>query len=381
MRHRIGANLLWLVPGVVGGSEEYTMRLLTAFAARQSASLDMTLFVNSRLQDVYPRVLAEFETVVAPVSGAAKVARVLAESTWLPRAARRREIDLLHHLGGTMPLLRSVPGVVTVHDLQPFAMPEHFSHVKRSYLQIVLPMSVRRARRVVTLTEFTRRDLHERLGVDLARIDLVPSGVEPADDAMELARLPEVLERYGLVQQRYFLYPAITYPHKNHLVLLDALAQMPESKKDIQLVLTGGAAQMEQRVHEEAVRLGVVGRVVRTGRIPREDLDVLYHGAAALLFPSRFEGFGLPVLEAMVRGCAVIASDVTSLPEVIGDAGVLVDPQRAKDWSAAMVHVVRDDSHRKDLSALGRARAREFSWHEAAAALERVYRDVLESRL
>lgn len=380
MRHRIGANLLWLVPGVVGGSEEYTMRLLTAFAERQSASLDMTLFVNSRLQDVYPRVLAEFETVVAPVSGASKVARVLAESTWLSRAARRREIDLLHHLGGTMPLLRSVPGVVTVHDLQPFAMPEHFSHVKRSYLQIVLPMSVRKARRVVTLTEFTRRDLHERLGVDLAKIDLVYSGVEPADDAMELARLPEVLERYGLVQQRYFLYPAITYPHKNHLVLLDALAQMPEAKKDIQLVLTGGAAQMEQRVHEEAVRLGVVGRVVRTGRIPREDLDVLYRGAAALLFPSRFEGFGLPVLEAMVRGCAVIASDVTSLPEVIGDAGVLVDPQRAKDWSAAMVHVVRDDSHRKDLSALGRARASEFSWHEAAAALERVYRDVLESR-
>ncbi len=379
MRRRVGANLLWLVPGVVGGSEEYTMRLLGAFADRGSAEVELVLLVNRRLVDAYPEVLARFETVVAPVDGSSKAVRVLAEATWLAVVARRRRLELVHHLGGTMPMLRSVPGVVTVHDLQPFALPEHFSRVKRAYLRVVLPTSVRAARRVVTLADFTRRDLEARLHVPAERIALVPSGVATADGAAEMDRLEAARARYGLVDRRYFLYPAITYPHKNHLVLLHALARLGESDADVILVLTGGAARSERRVGQEAEALGIAQRVVRTGRIPREDLDSLYRGAVGLLFPSRFEGFGLPVLEAMVRDCPVVAADATALPEVVGDAGLLVGATDPPAWAAAMTSLLHDPQRRDELVQRGRRRAAGFTWGEAAARLERVELDVLES--
>jgi alpha-1,3-rhamnosyl/mannosyltransferase len=275
--------------------------------------------------------------------------------------------------------LRSAPGIVTIHDLQPFAMPAHFSPLKRAYLRAVLPTSARAARRVVTLTTFTERDLERRLDVDAARITLVPSGVSVRDGAGEARRLPDVLEHYGLQDGRYVLYPAITYPHKNHVVLLEAFAQLPTHHRDVRLVLTGGRAQMEDLLAERVRSLPLDDVVVRTGRIPRDDLDTLYRGAAALAFPSRYEGFGLPVLEAMARDCPVVAADATALPEVVDGAGLLVPPTDAAAWAAALTRVLDDDVTRARLIEDGRERAAAFTWEAAAAELEAVYLEVLES--
>jgi alpha-1,3-rhamnosyl/mannosyltransferase len=367
-----------MVPGVVGGSEEYTTRLLGATAENEPHDRRLTLFVNAQIPGAYPELCAHFETVVAPVSGHRKSVRVLAESTWLAREARRRKLDLMHHLGGIMPFVRATPGMVTVHDLQPLAMPEHFEPTKRAFSQLTIPRSVHAARAVVTLTEFTRQDLVIRLGVDPEKVLIVPSGIRVPDESLELDRVPDVRRRYGLSDRPFFLFPAITYPHKNHLLLVRAFALVHRTHPQAALVLTHREAQMEERLRSEIVEHGLEGSVLRLGRIPREDVDVLYRAATALAFPSRFEGFGLPVLEAMARNCPVLAADATALPEVVGEAGLLLPPDDVGAWAEAMQRLLDDSSERARLSRLGIERAKRFDWHESAVRLESAWSRVLE---
>jgi len=370
---RVGANLMWLVPGVVGGSEEYSVRLLEAFHRSMPDDLELVLFVNRSVPAAHPTLTAAFPTVVAPGSGRSRGARVALESTWLARQIRAEGVDLVHHLGGTMPMLRNVPGLVTIHDLQPFVHPEHFSLVKRAYLRATVPPSVRRAEVVVTLSEFTRRDVIERVGVDADRVVLVPPGLDqPAPVPAELAA--EVLRRHGLADRPYVLYPAITYVHKNHVALVQAFAHVARADPAPMLVLTGGAADAEAELQAEIARLDLAGRVVRTGRVPVTDFDALFASATALAFPSRYEGFGMPVLEAMSRGVPVIASSNTALPEVVDGAGVLVDPDDVEGWAEAITTVLADPARRAELVALGHRRAEEFSWARSAGALADAYR-------
>jgi alpha-1,3-rhamnosyl/mannosyltransferase len=366
-----------MVPGVVGGSEEYTTRLLRAVTERSNRDFELVLFVNSLVPGTYRELCDAHECVVAPVSGRRKSVRVGAEATWLALQARRRHLDLVHHLGGIMPFVRLTPGMVTVHDLQPLAMPEHFEPIKRAFSRMAIPRSVRAARRVVTLTEFTERDLVSRLGIEPAKITIVPSGTRFTDSAPELEHVPEVRAAYSLGDRPFFLFPAITYPHKNHLMLLAAFAMVHERHPDVALVLTGGAAQMESQLLVEIGERGLEDSVLRPGRIPREDLNSLFRTAAALTFPSRFEGFGLPVLEAMTRRCPVIAADATALPEVVGDAGLLLSPDDPEVWAKAMSRLLDDSQERDRLAQLGVERARLFDWPSAAERLEQAWAEAL----
>jgi len=367
---RVGVNLLWLVPGVVGGSEEYTTRLIAALQDEpRPDDVELILFVLRPFLDVYPDLAAAHTTVVCPISGTSKAVRIAAEATWLARQARRCRVDLMHHAGGTIPLFRSAPSIVTIHDLQPLLLPDNFSRAKQAYLRWRLPPSARKARLVVTLTEYTRQTIVERLHVDASDVELVAPGYTST-----LAEDPEGDPRqtYDL-SGPFFLYPAITYPHKNHEVLLRAFAQVVAHDPTALLVLTGGPAQMEDALAELASALGIEERIRRLGRIDRGDLNWLYRNAAALTFPSRFEGFGLPVLEAMGHGCPVIAAKATALPEVVGESGVLVGPDDIDGWSAAMIELLHDEPRREWLAEAGIARTAEFRWSASGEQLRQVY--------
>ena len=373
----VGANLLWLVPGVVGGSEDYTVRLLDSFARIAADDLKLTLFVNRAFPKAHPAICERYPIAVAPVTGSSRPARVLAEATWLARQTRAERLAFVHHLGGTMPLRESLPGVVTVHDLQPFTHPEYFRSVKRAYLGLTVPRSVRRAVVVVALSEFTRRDVSERMGIDPARILLVPPGIDRRGvrDKAEMAR---VRHAFGLGDRPFFLYPTITYPHKNHVTLVQAFALLAATDPEPMLVLTGGSGGSEPDVRAEIERQGLGERVVRAGRIPRPDLDGLFDAASALTFPSHYEGFGIPVLEAMSHRLPVLASSSTALPEVVGAGGVLLDPDDIEAWAEAMARIVHDPDHRADLARRPAERAAGFTWEASAESLASVYRVALE---
>jgi alpha-1,3-rhamnosyl/mannosyltransferase len=381
----IGINLLWLVPGVVGGSETYTVRTLSGLAERYS-DLDYTLFALPQFGAVYPDLARTFRTVYAPVSGRLKPTRVLAgENTWLLRQCRRRKIDLVHHAGGVMPFLHSGRQVLTIHDLQYLFYPDYFTRSKLAWLKAVVPRSAEAARLVLTPSEFSRRTVIERLGIDPSIVVVVPHGISAREHP---AAPPDIRDRYG-IPGPFFLYPAVTYPHKNHLLLLEAFSRLRRTHPDALLVLTGAKAWREwsvaramgERIEAEIAALGLGDSVRRLGYVPSQDLAALYSEAVALTFPSRFEGFGAPVLEAMARGCPVIASDATALPEVLGEAGLLVSPDNASHWTDAMRDLLENSELAGTYRKAGLQRAEDFGWDRSASLLEDSYRHALETSL
>lgn len=370
---RLGVNLLWLVPGVVGGSEEYATRLLRGLLDLDRPDLEVRLYGLDALRAAHPDLVSAAPTSTLRLEGRLKALRVVAETTWLTRRLRADASDVVWHPGGVVPLLTGgAATVVTVHDLQPLDIPQNFSAAKVAYLRAVLPRSVRRATVATSPSETVASQLVERYGRDPATTFAVPHGLGDEQTAdIAAADVARVARRVGLAGRRWLLYPVITYAHKNHRTLLAAFERVAASHPDLDLVLTGGEGPAEAEVIAEIAARGLDERVHRLGRVPRAELDALLAGATAVPFPSRYEGFGNGVLEAMARGVPVVAAAALALPEVVGDAGLLVAPDDIDGWVVALTRVVDDEDLRRTLAREGRRRAAEFTDEAGAKALLR----------
>ncbi len=375
-RLRVGVNLLWLVPGVVGGSEEYATRTLRALGDHRPADIDLVLFGRGALFAAHPELAGVGECVSLPIPGGHRVLRVAAESSWLRRQVRRSRLDIVHHVGGRRPRLGGPSAtLVTVHDLQPLDHPENFGLVKRTYLARAIPASVHSATVVIAVSEYVRRQIVDRFGIDPDRVVTVSSGVDGAvADRSRDAELPPRVQALVDRGVPYLIYPAVTHPHKDHDTLLAALARLREQGREVALVLTGGVGAADEHVTRRIAELDLDDRVLRLGRVPRAQLDRLMAAAEALAFPSRFEGFGIPILEAMALGCPVIAADATAVPDVVGDAGVRVRPGDVGAWTQAIADRLDGHPPRVDQARRGRARAALFTWEGSARQLEAAYR-------
>lgn len=373
MTPRVGLNLLWLVPGVVGGSEISTVTTLRALAAARPADLDHVLFVLEPFAESYPELCSAFETHTIGLRGALKPARVGVEQTWLPWQARRLGLGALHHLGGTATLVGGPPTCLSIHDLQPFDHPENFHPAKRAWLELAVARSVRRSEVVLVPSEWVRQTVLDRFGPPPLQVVVVPHGLPPLLDGTPEA---ELRGRYGL-RGDVVLYPTITYPHKDHVTLVRAFARAV-GERDATLVLTGGEAGAEAAVRSAIESSGVRSRIVRTGAIPRADVVGLVELAAIVAVPSRYEGFGIPVLEAMARGRAVVASDAAALPEIVGDGGLVVPAGDLDAWSAVLQELLDDPSRRARLGRRGRLRAGWFTPEANLAATLDAHRRTLE---
>ena len=366
----VGVNLLWLRSGRVGGSEDYAVRLLSAIP--DDAPVRLTLFAPRGFAEAHPALAELHEVVVSPPTRSRPL-RVLMENTWLAAQCRRRDLAVVHHFGGTVPWVGIRPAVVTIHDLQPLDHPKRFSLVKRLYLRTMLPWSARRAEAIVTVSEFCRSRLVERLGVDFQRVVVLPAPVDASSGAAEMPLAAAVPD----LSHPFVLYPALAYPHKNHEVLLRALARLVADGVDVELVATGGRGPRDAQLDQLAVELGVGRRWHRLGRIPRSVLDGLFRQAVATVFPSKYEGYGLPVVEAMARGCPVVAADAGALPEVVGVGGRLLDPDDDSLWADAIAKLVVDADARLELSEAGMSRVRVLADIDTAAELCHLYSQVV----
>jgi len=277
----------------------------------------------------------------------------------LPRLLRRLQPALAHFLYVVPPGYRG-RAVVTVHDLSFEHMPEVMSLRDRLLFRTQVPRSVRRADRVLTGSERTKRDLIERYEVPEDRIVVTPYGVDAAFR-------PEGAKREG----HYALFVGAIQPRKDPVAAVEALALV---NGDLGLVLVGPEKQEVDRVRDAVRRLGLEQRVELAGHVERDELASLYRGAACLVFPSRYEGFGLPVLEAMASGTPVVAARAGAVPEVAGEAAVLVEPGDPAAFARGIEQAL-DESER--LTAAGLARAQEFSWVETARRTLDVYRELL----
>ena len=290
-----------------------------------------------------------------------------------PALARREGAALAHVHYFVSPRLRC-PAIVTVHDLSYARAPELFSRRDRTLLRFVRG-SVRRAARVIAVSEFTRNDLCEVYGLDPAKVAAIPNGVsaefQPVDGASERVR-----QRFG-IDRPYVLCVGALQPRKNVPLAIEAYARLAGRGVDCELVVAGGDRGGRLDVLDAILRTRLTGRVHLVGRVEHDELPALYSGARALLFPSLYEGFGLPALEAMACGTPVIASNTTGLAEAVGDAGLTVDPRSAEELAEALRRVLGDEALRDRLIAAGLARAAEFTWSRMAARTADVYRDAL----
>lgn len=300
--------------------------------------------------------------------------RFLWEQAVQPWVVRRNGLDLLHSPALVGPMLGGRPFVVTVHDLSYYLYPETFRAANRSYLQLLGRQSVRRARRVIAVSQSTKDDLVKHYGLPATRVDVVYHGVDEAFCPLPAEEVATFRARQGL-PERFLLFVGTLEPRKNVVRLVEAYAILPQTSPP--LVLVGGKGWFYEQVFRRVEELGLASRVHFAGYVPAADLPAWYNAAEVLVYPSLYEGFGLPLLEAMACGTPVISSTASSLPEVVGDAGLLVDPVDVEGLAAAMERVLRDASARERMRAAGLHRAQRFTWEDAARQTVASYRRAL----
>ncbi|MGH2594316.1 MAG: glycosyltransferase family 4 protein [Anaerolineae bacterium] len=295
-------------------------------------------------------------------------------------------IDLFHSPDFSLPpTLRRTPTLLTVHDLSFIRDPESAVPSLRRYLSSVVPRSVARARRVLADSQSTKDDLVELFGAPPGKIDVLLSGVDarfrPIRDPAALAA---VRAKYDLGSGPLVLSVGTIQPRKNYVRLIQAFAQVmgqwwqigPEWLGDVNLVISGGTGWLSDAIFAEATRLGLQARVKFTGFVDDADLPALYSAAAVFAYVPRYEGFGLPVLEAMACGVPVIGSNASSIPEVVGEAGLLVDPLDVDAIAAGLIGLLKDASARDAYLRAGLRRAAQFTWESAARQLLSIYAEL-----
>lgn len=348
----IALPLLTLVPGRLGGSETYVRELLRGLGRNGTHSYRVVLppIARDRGEGLPEVVATEFRSSASTPGRLLALARAKAG----PRPLRRHLAGAqVVHFPLTIEVPRAgVPNVVTLHDLQHLDLPAMFPRAERAFRAVLWHGSLRRAHRVIAISEFVRDRAVARLGLDASRIRVVPLGID--HDRLR----PGAAER-----EPFVLYPARRWPHKNHERLLEAFARVRRDRPDLRLVLTGGGDFS-----------GMPDGVEARGHVGADELVSLMQRASALVFPSLYEGFGLPPLEAMACGCPVACSTAASLPETVGDAARLFDPRDPRAIAGAVLDVLAAPA---EWTALGLARAASFSWDATARATDDVYAELL----
>ncbi len=363
----VGLNLIFLVPEETGGMEVAARELIPALLDAAPRGTRFTAFINREAELAKDGPWGELlPAVTVPVNARNRAQWVRGEQQLLPRLAARERVQLVHSLASTAPAWGRFRRVVTVHDLIYARFPEAHAGIRDLGMRVLVPLAVRRSDRVIVDSHSTRRDLVELLGTPAERIDVVPLGVRTVSHCEPLAE-PELRERLKLGARRIVLSLSAKRPHKNLAALIGALARIPAERRPL-LVLPGYPTAHEAQLRERASATGVQGDVRFLDWLPGEQFEGLWQIADAFVYPSLYEGFGLPVLEAMARGVPVACSNASSLPEVAGDAALMFDPHDEAAIATALERLLIDGDEASRLRVRGLQRAREFTWKRTAQA-------------
>ncbi|HEV3333940.1 MAG TPA: glycosyltransferase family 1 protein [Bryobacteraceae bacterium] len=352
---RIGINALYLIPGGVGGTEIYLRGLLAALAQIDPVN-QYFLFTNRETGPDLAPLTPNFTLVPQGVRAVSRPARILWEQTILPLQVVRHKLDVMLNPGFTAPLLCACPQVTVFHDLQHKRHPEYFRWFDLPFWNFFLYWSARISSLVLADSDATAADLRTYYRLPEGRMRVVPLGVDAAFAEIARRRRPE----------RFLLSVATLHPHKNLDGLLRAFAIFRQNHPDFRLVVCGMHGFFTGPLHELRQQLGLRDAVDFPGWIPREDLHDLYARAWAFVYPTLFEGFGLPVLEALSAGVPTACSAIEPVAGIAGDAALKFDPRDCEAMAAAIARVTDDQEIRERLAAAGPLRAAAFSWRATA---------------
>lgn len=300
----------------------------------------------------------------------------LTEHVSLSLKARRLGLDLFHSPHYVVPLFMPCKVVVTVHDLIHLILPRR--PWVYAYARAMMALSCKKASAIITGSFNTKRDLIHILGIEGSKVEVTPYGVNPIFKPPEgnSQAMEGFLRERGLPREGYILYVGARKPHKNLMTLLEAFALL-QRRLNGALVISGPEPNSWDPFHRAIRNKGLQGRVFFSGHLTNEQLNLLYGGAQLFVFPSLYEGFGLPPLEAMACGVPVVAASSSCIPEILGDAALLIDPQAIDKWAEAMYNGLQDDSLRLSLRQKGLKRVMAFSWEATALKTLKLYHEVV----
>lgn len=358
-----------------GGPRTYVLGLIDALL-RIDTTNDYVVFYND------PIHMGRFplaREVVLP--GKNPLARLWREHVLLPFACLRERVDLLHCPKSAVPYFSKCPVVVTIHDLIPLKHPEWEAFPARIYWHLHIPIAVRRSDFIITISDHARKEICDEYSLPAEKISVVMNGFDSTMLEPRIKSLgDEILNKYG-ISRGYMLYVGTIQPRKNLITLIEAYSRLKREVDNVcKLVIAGRKGWLYNELFERISTLGLKGDVVFTGFVSDEELPYIYDGASLFLYLSLSEGFGIPPLEAMACGVPVIASNRAAIPEVVGDAGIVVDPEDIGEVVCAMRRVLEDQKLAKEMSKNGRVRAGLFSWERAAGETLEIFRMVSKQR-
>ena len=375
-RVRVALNLVFLVPGESAGLETYARELIPRLKAVDGLELHGLVSRGGATQTHEPWV-AEIPHEVVPVDASNRLEWVRGEQQHVPRMARRAGADVVHSLANTAPLWGRFARVVTVHDVNFAHVPAaHASGLLQRGSSVLVRAGVRRSDEVIVISDATRRDLMTHLGTPERKVHLVRHGV--SGRIAEPAPEHEVRRRHDLGDRPVLLSVSAKRPHKNLPRLLEAFAQLAPERRPL-LVIPGKPTPHEAELRAQADALGITGDVRFPAWVSAEDLEGLHDLCDFTIFPSLYEGWGAPVLEAMARGVAVACSTRGGLAEGAGDAALTFDAESVPAIRDAMERLVADPALREDLRRRGLERAAQFRWERCAEETAAVYRRALSA--
>ncbi len=371
---KIAVNTLPLLDNRAG-AERYTQNIIRHLIAADPRNV-YYLVLSKVNQAFYGSDQENAHNLVWGGNTRNKLIRILGEQAYLPRLVRKKGLDLLFSPCNIGPRRVSVPMVITLFDLHWLRFPELFSPLRLAYLRRALTWSARKAEAILTISENSKKDLIKLLGIPEEKITVTYPGLDPIFDKAPSPEEHAALRKTFGLGERFILFVGQLHRRKNALGLIRAFQRLKEQGPlEHQLVLAGGEGDGSTEIRDY-IRQQPQGEIIVTGCIPDEAIRTLYHQAACLVYPSLYEGFGLPVLEAMACGCPVITSNVSSLPEVAGEAALLIDPRRIETITTALASLLTNPGLSQSLIRKGFEQARRFTWEAAARKTLEVFEKV-----
>lgn len=370
---RIGANLLFLLPNIVGGTETYAISLLNAMSQIDQEN-EYCIYINKESEHLGLPSIQNFNKSVCSIQARNRGSRYLWEQMVLPFQAKAQNLDLIHSFGYVQPLHPPCASIVTIHDLNFQNLARWMPFKKRMVLGFFVSHSAKRADHIITVSEFSKRQIVEILDIPEDKVTVTYNAVRKREHRPQSFEI--VSEKYGL-RQPYILALSSFSPHKNMASLIKAFAILRKREfRDLRLVVAGHPPN-DKRLLELLVKdREILDAVIFTGYVEDDVLPTLYAHAEAFVFPSLYEGFGIPVLEAFMYGAPVACSNVAALPEIAGDAAFYFDPTKVEEMADVIGQLLCSEELRKSLVNHGKEQVAKFTWEETARKTLGIYKKV-----